>query len=197
MGCFLMQDWVTIRGAGASSVESVTQMSECWLDMEPFQDINVWIAIREITPPVGAGTLYLDIQTAPVRDELYFLSMIGGSPSGQALTTASGTLTPIVLNLGRDFAALPVSRWVRWKLTTGGTTPTQVWDATFSIWIAANFRIGSGARGARRSLPGKAPVGAASGNGRSGAQASGNARILLPPSAVWLGRGRPGSPNGP
>jgi hypothetical protein len=195
MECFLMQDWLTIRGAGSSSVESITQSSECWLDVEPYQDILVWLAVRELTPPAAAGTLYLDIQTAPVRDELYFLSMIGGTIPGQALTSTSGTLTPTVLNLARDFAALPVSRWLRWKVTTGGVTPSQVWDITFSIWIAANFRMGAAVRRARGQGPMRG-TGRPMQPGMPGSPAPGNGgRPLFPPSAVWQGSRGPGNPN--
>jgi hypothetical protein len=191
MDCFLMQDWTTIRGAGSSSVESVTQMSDCWLDMGPYQDVIAWLAVREVTPPVAAGTVYLDLQTAPVRDELYFLSMIGGSPAGQALTAAGASLAPTVLNLGRDFAVVPVSRWLRWKLTTGGVTPTQSWDATFSIWIAANFRLGGdAARGRAQASGGNAP-----GVQTRLPRSAPGARMLLPPNTVWLGARGNGNPN--
>jgi hypothetical protein len=145
MNCFLMQDWLTLRGA-TTSIKSITQSEAGWLDMGAYQDIVVWLDVREITGPTGGTTgLYIDMQTAPVRDEAYFLSMYSSSaPFGFQMVI--NTTGPSVGKLTRDSALVPLSRWLRWQITTGGTTPTGIWDVTFRLFIAANFKLGAGPR---------------------------------------------------
>jgi hypothetical protein len=142
MQCFLMQDWITVRGP-ATAGTSVTQEETDWLDLTPYQDIVVWLAVSELTQPKAAGTLNFDIQTSPCRDEAYFLSMISASPNNGI--NLSGAVSPSVTVLLKDNALTPLSRWLRWQVNVGSQTPTQVWDATFRIWIAANFRRGGAA----------------------------------------------------
>jgi hypothetical protein len=141
MDCFLMQDWLTARGA--STLTSVTQTESTWLDVGPYQDIVVWLQVQDWTTPVSAGgSLFLDVQTSPSRDDMYFLTMVGGS--GITLVTQS---LPTVKKLTKEVAAVPVSRWLRWKLNVGAQTPNQAWAATFRIWIAANYRASHSSAG--------------------------------------------------
>jgi hypothetical protein len=182
MECILMQEWITLRGA-SSGVSSITQNDECWLDLSPYTDIVAWIGVRDVTIPGTGFSVYLDIQTATVRDELYFLSMIG-SP-GQSLATNGGG-PPTVINLARDFAVVPLSRWLRWKLSISDASPTAAWDATFCVWIAANYQSGNARQGAS-SGRGRMPFGRGGANpgmaqrqnaAPSGSQTS--SRLLFP-----------------
>jgi len=144
MDCFLLQDWTTIRGASSPPVLSVTQTQAWWMDLSAYQDIVTWLDVREVTGPTGGATgLYLDIQTAPTRDDAFFLSMVSSAtPFGIAIAALA---TPTVNKLTKELAATPLSRWLRWQINTGGTTPTATWDVTFRVFLAANFR--------RRALP--------------------------------------------
>jgi hypothetical protein len=146
---FCLQDFVTIRGQ--SSVTSVTQGESAWLDLSGFQDLTIWLDVKEFS--VGGGTaVTMTYQTAPTREESLFVGMLATT-----VTMANGvTISPVLAAT----ATTAVARLVRWKLSVTGT-PTSAWDATFRVWIAAN------APGQRRG--GK---GACAGCGPSGSRVS-------------------------
>jgi hypothetical protein len=150
MHCFLFSDWATLRiGTSAPPVISIVQGEEEWLDVSPYQDLVAWLDVRELTTP--GVTLYMDFQTAPVKDEAYFASLLNNG-GGFNLSNAG---TPGVVRMTRNSAYTPLSRWLRWNLNTNGVTPTATGDVTFRIWLAANYATGSSARqapsnGARR-----------------------------------------------
>ena len=45
MHSYILQDWITIRGA--AGVTTVTQSESGWLDLSPYQDLTFWIDTRE------------------------------------------------------------------------------------------------------------------------------------------------------
>lgn len=118
MHTFIMQDWITIRGAA----NTVTQSESEWLDLAQYQDVVLWIDAREFV-----GTVTLNIQTAPTKDESFF-------SVGTVFTTtlALGPTAPQKVLL--SVATVPLARYLRWQLTSA----TNPFDATFRIMISAN-----------------------------------------------------------
>jgi hypothetical protein len=156
MNCLLWQDWLTLRATTLATLTSFTQSEDAWLDMTPYQDLTVWFQVTEITNPSAGGSVYIDVQTSPVRDEAYFLSMIGSGTTGVAFTT--GSATPVTKKLIKDLAATPLSRWLRWQVNLGGVASTSNWDITFRLFLAANFKMGAGAPMPRSAVPGRGPM---------------------------------------
>jgi hypothetical protein len=142
MHCFLFQDWLTLRGSSTAAPASVTQSEPAWLDLSPYQNVVAWLDVREVTPPSGAASLYIDFQTAPAKDESYFSSLInplGAATSGIALAVAS---SPTVQRFLQDGGAYtPLAKWLRWKVSTNTVTPSQTWDVTFRIWLAVSYAV--------------------------------------------------------
>jgi hypothetical protein len=139
--CFLFQDWLTLRGAGASAAGSITQSEPAWLDLSPYQDVVAWLQVPEVTAPTGTASLYIDFQTGPAKDESYFMSLLnalGNATSGLALAASS---SPTVLRFMHDGAYTPLSKWLRWKVSTNNVAPTQTWDVTFRIWLAVSYAV--------------------------------------------------------
>ena len=142
MQCFVFQDWLTLRGS-TSAAASVTQTESAWLDLSAYQDVVAWLDVREVTPPTSGGTLYLDLQSGPAKDEAYFTSLVnqpGTSTTGIAL--AANTGSPTTQRLLHDAGAYtPLSRWMRWVVSTNGVNPTQQWDVTFRILLAVSYAL--------------------------------------------------------
>ena len=139
MHCFPFQDWLTLRGTATGAIASITQTESSWLDVSPYQNVVAWLDVREVTSPSG-GSLYIDFQTGPAKDENYFLSLVnqqGQSTSGVAMTSAS---SPTVQRFLQDGAYTPLSRWLRWKVSTNVST-TTAWDVTFRIWLAVSHAV--------------------------------------------------------
>jgi hypothetical protein len=143
MHCFLLTDWVTLRAT--SAINTITQGEEGWLDLEPYQDVVAWLDVRELTVPINMGTLYLDFQTSPVKDEAYFSSLLNPN-GGQALAVTNPTGSGVtVVRMTKDGTYTPLSKWLRWKLNPGtGNTASQAWDVTMRIWLAVNYGVGTG-----------------------------------------------------
>ena len=123
MDSHLLQDWITIRGT--SSVTSVTQLETEYLDAAPYQDVMVYIHVREFT----GSSPTINVDTAPIKDESLFTPIITQSVSffGNVLVVWKITLSGHV--------AVPVARWVRWRATA---TAGAAWDMTFRIVVAGN-----------------------------------------------------------
>ena len=134
MHTFVLQDWTTIRGtlaATSSNLASyITQNESEWLDLSPYQDVFFWVAIAEVTAP-GMVSLYLE--TSPTEDEALFQSIAGSGTAAISGLTASAT--PVVLKYPMLSAAIPIARYLRWKLGCASSGP---WDATMRIVVAAN-----------------------------------------------------------
>jgi hypothetical protein len=144
MHCLLLQDWLTLRIGNVSTITAINQDETDWLEMGAYQDLVAWLDVREVTTP---GTpLYIDFQTAPVKDEAYFASLVNNA-GGVTVSTAN---TPTVVRMTKSSAYTPLSKWLRWRLNTNTIGPSAIGDVTFRIWVAANYtsmrpRVSSGA----------------------------------------------------
>jgi hypothetical protein len=128
MHTFVLQEWTTIRGASSGSGLTIVQSERDWLDLSPFQDLFAWVDVREVT---GANVnLFFD--TSPTEDENFFVSMTGAtSVTGGVLAAATN---PVIAKLPMLTATVPLSRYLRWRLTS----TTGTWDVTMRIVVAAN-----------------------------------------------------------
>jgi hypothetical protein len=127
MRAFVLQDWITIRGA--STITSVIQMEVQYAQLDAFQDVVFWLQVPEVT--TGGGTVTLNYETAPLKDESLFAAMATAGISAAAMTPP--TITKVLL--GQN-PAIPLSRWVRWRLSQSGAT--SAWDVTFRVLLVAN-----------------------------------------------------------
>ncbi len=130
MRAFVLQDWVTIRGA--STVTSVIQNEANYAQLDAYQDVVFWLQTPEVT--TGLGTVTMNYETAPIKDESLFTAM-----SNSSLALTSGSMAPSIqpVRLGD---AKPIAKWVRWHLTASGTS--VAWDVTFRLLLVANQQVG-------------------------------------------------------
>ena len=139
MHTFLLQDWVTLRGSGSSSpvISSLTQSEDGYLDMSGYSDVVVWFDVKDVVLGTGMTGITLDFQTAPTKDDAYFRAMA----TGISLTASSPSATPGVFLALMNSASIPVSRWLRWKLTAAGT-PSTAWSVTIRMFVSASGSAG-------------------------------------------------------
>ena len=123
---FLLQDWVTIRGA-SGAVSAIAQSQPFWLDLSDYRDVIAWLEVSELTIDGGGVNLLLNYQTAPFEDEQLFNSM-----SGPLTITTGVTVTQMLAD-----RSPPLARYFRWKIEPSAAT-VAVWDITFRILIAVN-----------------------------------------------------------
>jgi hypothetical protein len=123
MYCFCLQDFITMRSV--SSVLTVVQSEPSWLDLSGFQDLALWLDVKEFS---GGGTISMTYETSPVKDDSTYVSLA-------SVTVATGVNVTLVL---KDSASTPITKWLRWKLSVA--SPGGTWDTTFRIWVAANGR---------------------------------------------------------
>jgi len=129
MRAFVLQDWVTIRGAGG--VAQVIQNEANYAQLDAFQDVVFWLQVPEVT--TGGGTVTMNYETAPLKDETLFTAMTGGA-LGISTASLTPTITPVLLS-----AAKPLAKWVRWRISTSGTS--SAWDMTFRVLLVANQQV--------------------------------------------------------
>jgi hypothetical protein len=141
MYCCVAQPWITVRGG--SSISSITQSENAWLDLSPYQDLVAWLQVSELTN--GSGTVSMAFQTAPTKDDSLFVAVTA------AATVATGVAITTML---KDTTTNPLSRWLRWQLTVSGAS--SAWDATFRLLLSANV-VGRAGR-AKASMATRAPV---------------------------------------
>jgi hypothetical protein len=122
---YVLQDWITVRG---STTATFIQNESDWMGFSSFQDIAFWIDIREITKT--AGTITLNLQTAPTKDEALFQTMNSVSPIAVATP-----VTPIPKTILASAPSVPLSTWVRWTLANN---TAETWDVSFRILVSAN-----------------------------------------------------------
>lgn len=130
MHTFVLQDWTTIRGQSGGTGnpgQNIAQGERGWIDLSPFQDLFAWVDVREVT-----GTVSLFLETAPTEDENFFVSMTGVGVA--AIGTLTAAIAPTIIKLPMLTAAIPLSRYLRWRLSTASTP----WDVTMRIVVAAN-----------------------------------------------------------
>ena len=120
----LLQDWITIDGAGTSSF---IEARPDWLDLARYADVVFWVEVRAVSNP-GAGNVVLTYETAPALDESLF------QPLGTVTLVASPTPVITQVKLSTN-PAVPLARFARWKLA--GTAAGN-WSATFRVFTMAN-----------------------------------------------------------
>lgn len=123
-----MQDWVTIRGATA--VASVIQDEAGYAQLDAYQDVVFWLQVAEFTVP-GTGTLTLNYETAPIKDESLFTAMTSVGVTAVSMTPPK--ISAVILSQN---PSVPLSRWVRWHLVTASAS--AAWDLTFRVLLVAN-----------------------------------------------------------
>lgn len=127
MHSYILQDWNTVAGASGAVI---TQEDTDWLDLEPFQDVVMYLECRESTFVGSAPTIAF--QTAPTKDDSLFSSLL--LPTTTINLSASST--PQVISALLLSANVPLARFLRWQIS--GTGSTAPWDATFRVMVAAN-----------------------------------------------------------
>lgn len=129
MDGFLVQDWVTIRGAASVTL---TQPEVDWCDLDSYQDVVAWLEVKEFTN----GALAIAYQTSPTKDDSLFVNMsqsyvaVGVSTTIMLKAAMPGLVTPATAAVPS-----PLARWFRWQLSASSGT----WDITFRLWLAANW----------------------------------------------------------
>jgi hypothetical protein len=124
MGSRILQNWITPRGNASSSVMSIAQGDAGWVDVDDAVDATFWIDCRNVTNPTG-GNVTLNLETSPNKDEVSFMPVVAPIPLTASTTaiTARTLLTP---------TTVPLSRWLRWRLSVGAGSAGQ-WDATIRL----------------------------------------------------------------
>jgi hypothetical protein len=117
MHTLILQDWASIAGAATATV---TQDETLWLDLAPFQDVVVYLDVRE-----SSGTPTITFETSPAKDNSLFQTLVSST------MTAGGT--PRVLRATMLGSTIPLARYLRWKITS-----SSGWDASFRAIVAAN-----------------------------------------------------------
>ena len=127
---YLLQDWTTIRGSTLQlSPPGVTQSEGDWMSFQPYQDIVFWLEVKSVTLG-GLTSVTLDYETAPAKDESLFVKMI-------TTTTLTAPINRQDKVLLAQNPTVPLSRWVRWRLTYVGTS-TSEYGLCFRIFASAN-----------------------------------------------------------
>jgi len=106
MHTFVLQDWALIAGP-SSALAPVTQEDAFWLDLAPFQDVVIYLDVREVT---GAPTIAFE--TSPAKDNSLFQTIVS--------TTLTAGASPTVLRALMLGSSVPLARYLRWKITSGG-----------------------------------------------------------------------------
>ena len=136
---YVLQDWITVRGnVPASGSADIIQGESTWMGFSSFQDVVIWLDVREITFPAGGSTVSWYFETSPSKDNNLFTPM----PTPASVISLNNTYTPGVQTLSKVILAnaattAPLATWVRWRLTCNGTSG-NTWDATFRVLVAAN-----------------------------------------------------------
>ena len=135
---YVLQDWITIRGTTAAGGNAnggagdIIQGESTWMGFSSFQDIVIWLDVREATLPTTSLTWLFD--TSPTKDQILFQSM------ASVVVLTSGGLTPGVQTPQKvilSSASVPLATWVRWRVSPVNAS-AQTWDTTFRILVAAN-----------------------------------------------------------
>jgi hypothetical protein len=125
MESFVLQDWMTIRGAAGTTV---TQGESTWLDLSPYEDVVFWLLVSEVT---GSPAPTLVYQTAPTKDESFFAAQTLGM-NGSGIALAASTI-PVVTSAFAWSAPYPLARFVRWQIIPS----SAAYDVTMRIVVAA------------------------------------------------------------
>lgn len=133
---YVLQDWITIRSNTATSgTGDIIQGESTWMGFSSFQDIVIWLDVREITFPTGApASLTFNFDTSPTKDNGLFIAMASIGPL--TTLTTPGVQTPLPKVILAANPTVPLATWVRWRVSPNATTGP--WDATFRVICAAN-----------------------------------------------------------
>jgi hypothetical protein len=123
----ILQPWKTI-GGGNTTVTTVVQEEEGWLDLSGACDATFWIDVRSVNPG-RSGTITLTLQSSPTRDELLF------QPINVPVTLTASSSPFQVRTIPGAVSVSPLARWVRWTLASVGGASGQ-WNATFRIRVS-------------------------------------------------------------
>ena len=145
----VIQDWITIRGSNTSAL---IQDESAWVDLSPYQDIVLFLDVRELTTP--GGSITMAYETAPIKDSGLgpgvtglFQAMASEVLSAPAPSPPVPKIKTVILSTN---PAVPLSTWVRWNLTS---SVAQVWDITFRLLATVNrvtsMSVSAGMPGAR------------------------------------------------
>jgi hypothetical protein len=122
-----MQDWITVRGSALTTI--VKQPEDQYPDLSMYQDLVVIQEVSDLTGGTSATT-QMTYETAPTKDDVLFDKIDATAQFIMALG-----VTRVVLRYSA--VSLPISRYVRWKLTGGTGTPP--WSVTFRVWLSPNL----------------------------------------------------------
>jgi hypothetical protein len=130
MRAFVLQDWVTIRGGTA--ITQIIQNEANWAQLDAFQDVFIWFQMPEVT--TSGGTLTMNLETAPIKDESLFTVMTSAN-----LAMSGASQTPVIQPVLYT-AAKPLAKWVRWRISASGSF-SAAWDSTFRLFLVANQHV--------------------------------------------------------
>jgi len=117
---FRLTDWVVVQGA--STIGSITQSADSWLDLADYEDVQLYIDIKD----TGAFTVTMNYETSLTRQEQGFVAVVPPFAMSAGLRVDQAPFS-LALN--------PVARFLRWRVSQ--TTATSTWQATFRIWVLA------------------------------------------------------------
>ena len=136
---FVLQDFVTIRGG--SGLGTVTQSEHEWLSLDGYEDLIVWVDVRECTT-ANASWIQVNLQTAPIKDEYLFVNMEASPLTVTASALTAPSIRKIIMSQN---PSVPLGRFVRWQLVTAnGASVNATWDMMFRIMGCANPMGGGG-----------------------------------------------------
>jgi hypothetical protein len=119
MDSILLQNWTVI--SGATTLTSIAQGADSWLDLGDYEDVSFILEVKEVT-----GTVTMNYETSPSFEDASFIACV------TPFTLTTGVRTDRVL---AAYASVPVSQYLRWRLTNPGGAGT--WDTVFRIWLSA------------------------------------------------------------
>jgi hypothetical protein len=120
----ILQDWISFQGDGGTT-NVVVQSEPNWFDASNFQDIVFWTHTAISEP--GGGSLTIDFQTSPIKNESSFVTMATVNLPAGVQTTALPLAT----------ATVPLARWVRWRFSA---SPSGTYLTTFRILASVSAR---------------------------------------------------------
>lgn len=126
MYAYMLEDWKTLSGAGG--VADILQTESNWMSFQPYQDIVFHTECKSLALG-GADAIQIAYETSPTKDDSLFSVL-----ATVTLVVGQTIVTPILL---ASNPAIPLSRWVRYRLLTSGAA-AEGWLATFRIHCSAN-----------------------------------------------------------
>jgi hypothetical protein len=120
-----MQDWITLRGTGNTGTGILLMPEHCYLDFAGYQDLATYLEVSDYS------AVTLTVQTAPLKEEGYFSTLITHTPGATGLQT---------VQVARWASGTPPARWIRWRVLGTGA---GAWTITFRLYLNANQSSGT------------------------------------------------------